>query len=127
MDAEMADVQGVVPIAGIVDFVQRLDTSKWAIVTSAPRDLAELRLKAVGLPRPDVMVTAEDVAEGKPDPEGYLKAAGTLGVPILDCLIFEDSPAGISAAEASGARVVIVGDRAGGAGAGDSIKIADYL
>lgn len=127
MTAEMADVEGIVPIDGIVDFVERLDPSDWAIVTSAPRDLAELRLKAVGLPRPEVMVTAEDVAKGKPDPEGYLKAARTLGVPILDCLIFEDSTAGISAGEASGARVVIVGDRAGGTGAGDSVTIADYL
>jgi len=56
-------------------------------------------------------VAAEDVTCGKPDPEGFLKGADLLGVPIEACLVFEDSPAGVAAARASGARVAIVGDR----------------
>jgi sugar-phosphatase len=108
--AEMADVDGIVAIDGIAAFLERLDPEAWAIVTSAPRDLAIKRLGAVELPLPRVMVAAEDVARGKPDPEGFLKAAEMLGVDIRECLIFEDSPAGIAAGKASGAHVAIVGD-----------------
>ena len=108
--AEIADLDGVVAIAGIADFVKRLAPGSWAIVTSAPRALAVKRLEAVGVPLPQVMVAAEDVTCGKPDPEGFLKGADLLGVPIEACLVFEDSPAGVAAARASGARVAIVGD-----------------
>jgi sugar-phosphatase len=55
------------------------------------------------------MVTAEEVKRGKPDPEGFLLAAQRLGVHIEECLVFEDSTAGVAAAKAAGARVAIVG------------------
>jgi sugar-phosphatase len=109
LDAEVADVDGIVALQGIHDFIAALAPGTWAVVTSAPRALAEVRLRAAKLPIPDVMVTGEEVERGKPDPQGFLLGAQRLGVNIGECLIFEDSPAGVAAARASGARVVIVG------------------
>jgi sugar-phosphatase len=109
LDAEVADVDGVVALEGIHEFIAVLDPGAWAIVTSAPRALAETRLRAVKLPVPLVMITAEDVQRGKPDPQGFLLGAQRLGVNIGECLVFEDSPAGVAAAKAAGAHVAIVG------------------
>ncbi|MEW6538132.1 MAG: HAD-IA family hydrolase [Pseudomonadota bacterium] len=106
--AEIEDVDGVAPIPGAIDFVKRLPPDRWAVVTSASIPLARARLKAAGVTPPSVMITAEDVARGKPDPAGYLKAAATLGFDIADCLVFEDAEAGIKAGEAAGADVVVV-------------------
>jgi sugar-phosphatase len=105
---EIEDVDGVAPIAGAIDFVKRLPSDRWAVVTSASVSLARARLKAAGVTPPAVMITAEDVERGKPDPAGYLKAAATLGFDIADCLVFEDAEAGIRAGEAAGADVVVV-------------------
>ncbi len=107
---EMADVEGIVPIEGAGALIASLDPNAWAVVTSAPRSLAQARLRAVGLPIPNTLVVAEDVERGKPEPEGYLRAAALLGVPIEECLVFEDSPAGVAAAKAAGAHVAVVGD-----------------
>lgn len=106
--AEIADVEGIVEVSGAADFLRSLPVDKWAVVTSAPRDLAARRMKAAGIPAPAVLVTAEDVAAGKPHPDGYLLAAGKLGVDARDCLIFEDAPVGIAAGEAAGATVMVV-------------------
>lgn len=105
---EIEDLDGVVPIAGAIDFVKRLPPDRWAVVTSATVPLAEARLKAAGVTPPAVMITAEQVERGKPDPAGYLLAAGRLGVDIADCLVFEDAEAGIRAGEAAGASVVVI-------------------
>jgi mannitol-1-/sugar-/sorbitol-6-phosphatase len=110
LEAEVADVEGVVPIAGIKAFITNLDPNSWAVVTSAPRSLTEVRLRAAGLPVPKTLIAAEDVQRGQPEPEGFLKAAKLLGVPISECLVFEDSPAGVAAAKSAGAHVAIVGD-----------------
>jgi sugar-phosphatase len=109
LQAELGDVEGVVGIDGIGAFIERLPAGSWAVVTSATRDLAEVRMRAANIPIPEVMVTAENVSRGKPDPEGFLLAAKQLGVPIGECLVFEDSPAGVKAAKAAGAHVAIVG------------------
>ncbi|HEY1707034.1 MAG TPA: HAD-IA family hydrolase [Rhizomicrobium sp.] len=109
LEAELADVEGVVPIAGIEALIAGLDPAHWAVVTSAPRALAKVRLRAANLPVPTILIAAEDVPRGKPAPDGYLLAAERLGVSIRDCLVFEDSPAGVAAAKTSGARVAIVG------------------
>jgi sugar-phosphatase len=114
LDAEARDVDGVVALEGIHAFIEALAPGTWAIVTSAPRALAEVRLRSVNLPIPEVMITAEDVQRGKPDPQGFLLAAERLGVSIGDCLVFEDSPAGVAAAKAAGAHVAIVGDLVAG-------------
>ncbi|AYV47401.1 glycerol-3-phosphatase [Caulobacter flavus] len=123
--AELDDVEGVAAIAGVKTLIEGLDPARWAIVTSAPRALAETRLRAVGLPVPQHFVTGESVSKGKPDPEGFLKAAALLGAPITECLVFEDSPAGVAAGKASGARVAIVGPLV--TPCDGDLAIADYL
>ncbi|WP_429811586.1 HAD family hydrolase [Ensifer sp. B1-9] len=106
--AEIADVEGIVEIPGAVAFLNSLPPEKWAIVTSAPLDLAVRRLAAAGIPTPQLMITGEDVSTGKPDPQGYRMAAERLGVRPEDCLVFEDAPAGILAGLAAGADVVVI-------------------
>jgi mannitol-1-/sugar-/sorbitol-6-phosphatase len=106
--AEMEDVGGIEAIEGAAAFLASLPPDRWAIVTSSPRKLALRRLEAAGLPPPAVMVTGEDVKNGKPAPDCFLLAAKRLGQRIEDCLVFEDAPAGVQAAEAAGAAVVVV-------------------
>jgi sugar-phosphatase len=106
--AEIDDVAGIEPIAGAADFLAALPRERWAIVTSAPRALALRRIAAAGLPMPDVLITADDVSHGKPAPDGFLLGAKRLGMPASDCLVFEDTVAGMRAAEAAGAAVVII-------------------
>ncbi|THK35888.1 HAD family hydrolase [Ensifer sp. MPMI2T] len=106
--AEIADVEGIVEIPGAIAFLNSLPPEKWAIVTSAPLELAVRRLAAAGIPTPRLMITGEDVSAGKPDPQGYLLAAGRLGVSAEDCLVFEDAPAGILAGRAAGAEVAVI-------------------
>jgi mannitol-1-/sugar-/sorbitol-6-phosphatase len=106
--AEMEDAGGVRAIAGAARFLASLADDRWAIVTSSPRALAVRRLDAAGLPHPKIFVTSEDVENGKPAPDCFLLAARRLGQKIEDCLVFEDAPAGIEAAEAAGASVVVV-------------------
>ena len=65
-------------------------------------------MAVAGVTPPAVLITAEDVERGKPDPAGYLKAAEALGFAVADCLVFEDAEAGIQAGEAAGADVVVV-------------------
>ena len=105
---EIDDVDGIVGLAGAAAFLATLPPDRWAIVTSAPRALAERRLAAAGLALPATVVTADDVAYGKPAPDCFLVAADRLGVAIEDCLIWEDSPAGIAAGEAAGADVIVM-------------------
>lgn len=106
--AEIEDVEGIETIVGAADFLASLPADRWAVVTSAPRALAEARMRAAGLPLPPLMISAEDVERGKPAPDCFLAAADRLGVAAEDCLVFEDAAAGIAAAEAAGARVVVV-------------------
>ena len=106
--AEIEDMEGVEAIEGAAAFLASLPPDRWAIVTSSPRKLALRRLEAAGLPPPAVFVTGEDVERGKPAPDCFLLAAQRLGQKIEDCLVFEDAPAGIQAAEAAGAALVVV-------------------
>lgn len=106
--AELDDVEGVVAISGAVEFLRSLPGDQWALVTSAPKALALRRLQAAGIAPPAVLVTAEDVANGKPDPACYVLGAQRLGVPVEDCLVFEDATVGIRAGEAARADVLVV-------------------
>jgi sugar-phosphatase len=106
--AEIEDVEGIVEIPGAAAFLNSLPKDRWAMVTSAPRDLALRRMAAAGIPEPSLMITAEDVKAGKPDPAGYRLAAKRLGLEPNDCLIFEDATVGIQAAEAAGAPLMII-------------------
>ncbi|MER6424168.1 HAD family hydrolase [Streptomyces sp. NPDC001137] len=109
---ETADVDGVVPIPGAPGFLASLRGLPHALVTSADLALATARMGAAGLSLPEVRVTAESVGASKPDPEGFLKGAAELGVEPGECVVFEDSAAGIEAGRAAGMRVVGVGARA---------------
>jgi len=104
--AELLDTQGLVEVPGVRRFLTTLPAGGWAVVTSCAPDLAHLRLSAVGLPIPEVVVTSDDVARGKPAPDGYRLGAQRLGVDPASCIVFEDAPPGIAAGLAAGARVV---------------------
>lgn len=120
---ETADTDGIVPIPGASAFLASLAGLPHALVTSANDALARVRMGAAGLPLPPLMITAELVSASKPDPEGFLKAAAELGIDPADCLVFEDSGAGIAAGLAAGMRVVGVGPRA--AEHGPTVHVAD--
>ncbi|MEU6891986.1 HAD-IA family hydrolase [Streptomyces sp. NPDC046557] len=109
---ETADTGGVVPIEGAPEFMAAIADLPHALVTSADATLAGARMTAAGLPMPRVRVTAESVGASKPDPEGFLKGAAELGVDPADCIVFEDSAAGIAAGQAADMRVVGIGPRA---------------
>lgn len=98
-------------LAGARALLAALPVERWALVTSASQRVARHRLTSAGLPLPALLVGAEDVVRGKPDPEPYLLAAGRLGVAPADCLVFEDAPAGIASALSAGCAVVQVGGR----------------
>jgi sugar-phosphatase len=109
---ETADTDGIAAIDGAVAFLAALARHPHALVTSASEELARTRMAAAGLPLPPVLVSAERVSAGKPDPEGFLKGAAELGFAPEECLVFEDAEVGIAAARAAGMRVVGVGPRA---------------
>ncbi len=98
-------------LAGARTLLASLPVERWALVTSASQRVARHRLRSAGLPLPALLVGAEDVEYGKPDPDPYLLAAERLGLAAADCLVFEDAPAGISSALRAGCRVVQVGGR----------------
>jgi sugar-phosphatase len=132
---EIEDVGDVVPLPGALRLLQALPRERWTIVTSCTRPLAEVRIRAAGLPWPNQLITSADVQRGKPDPEPYFKGATRLGLSPADCLVVEDAPAGIRAGKAAGAAVLALRTTAGdseltAAGAGwivtdlDSVHLA---
>ncbi len=100
IELEEGDTDGVLALPGAVAAVRAL-VGRAAVVTSATHSLALARLQAAGIPIPEVLVTADDITRGKPDPEPYLLAAGRLGVDAADCLVIEDAPSGLAAARAA--------------------------
>ena len=107
--AEMEDVDDIIAISGAEAFLAALPADRWALVTSAPRNLALRRIEAAGLPMPPLLVTADEVTNGKPAPDCFLMAAEKLGVSPQDCLVWEDAPAGIAAAKAAGMACIVIG------------------
>ncbi len=105
---EMGFLDDVVALPGAKTMLDRLPPHRWAVVTSGPLELMRARLAVAGLPIPPVMITAEDVTAGKPDPQGYLKAASRLGFNPGRCLVVEDAPVGVTAGKTAGASVLAV-------------------
>jgi len=101
---ELDDTEGLVVVPGASDLLNSLPPDRWAIVTSGTRALATRRLQVAGLPVPGKMVTADDVTLGKPNPAPYLAGATMLGLAPPDCVVVEDAPSGIRAANAAGMR-----------------------
>ena len=109
LEARELDVtDGIVEIPGAAALLTTL-TVPWAVVTSAPRRLAVRRMRAAGLPVPQVLVSADDIERGKPHPDGYLRAAELLGVDAAECVVLEDAEPGLRSGLDSGAQVVVVG------------------
>ena len=100
------DFEGLALMAGSLELLAALPADRWAIATSGPRAVAEPRMAHLGLPLPAVLVTADDVARGKPAPDPYLAAAAGLGLDPARCLVVEDAPAGIDSARAAGCHVI---------------------
>jgi len=103
---EIEDLAGIVPLPGALELLKSLPADRWIIVTSSTRPLAEVRIKAAGLPVPKKLVTASDITHGKPHPEPFLLGASALGFPATECVVFEDIPAGVQAGKAADAKVV---------------------
>ncbi|MCX4668570.1 HAD family hydrolase [Streptomyces sp. NBC_01381] len=105
-ELEVSDVAGgVVLLPGTRELLESLPPERWAVVTSAGRRLAEARLAEVGI-RPKMLIAADDITRGKPDPEPFLLAARKLGVDPARCVVFEDAPAGLTAGRAAGMTTV---------------------
>jgi HAD superfamily hydrolase (TIGR01509 family) len=105
---QIEDVDGVQALPGARELVESAPAGRFAVVTSASRRLAESRLRAAGLPIPDVLVTADEVEHGKPHPASYLHAARILGVAPAHSVVLEDAPAGVDAGVAAGMTVIAV-------------------
>jgi sugar-phosphatase len=101
-ELEIADLHDIVVLPGAVEALSSIARAKNAIATSCSLPLAKARIAAAQLVPPAVLVTADDVTHGKPHPEPFLKAARRLGVDPGRCLVVEDAPKGIEAAQAAG-------------------------
>jgi len=116
VDAELATLEhseamtseGVYEIPGARELLEMLPANRWAVVTSGVRAVAEFRVRYTRLPTPSIMICAEEISRGKPDPEGYLTAATRLGRSPEDCIVIEDAPAGIEAAHNAGMRAIAI-------------------
>ena len=107
--AEIDDVADVVALPGAAQLLSQVPPDRFAVVTSAVRELAEVRLRAAGiLPLVRHMVTASEIQRGKPDPEPYLKGAAALGLPPANCIVIEDAPSGVRSGKAAGCRVLAI-------------------
>ncbi len=105
---EIVDTEGVVKIKGASQILASLPGHVWAIVTSGSQELAQARLRRAGLPIPEILISGEDVKQGKPAPEPYLLGAKRMGKAVEQCVVVEDSPAGIAAAKAAGMRAIAI-------------------
>jgi sugar-phosphatase len=124
---ESEDTDGVTAMPGASALLAQLDGARWAVVTSGARPVAVARLRTAGLPIPRVLVTADQVQRGKPDPEGYLTGAGLLETDPTQCAIVEDAPAGAAAARAAGAQLITVASTHSLAALGDAALALDTL
>lgn len=109
-DYYLALIGQVTPVQPVLDFARSVHgTAPLAIASGGHHELVDATLAALGIAELfDAVVCAEDYTNGKPAPDAFLKAARRLGVPPGDCVVFEDSPTGIAAAEAAGMAHVFV-------------------
>lgn len=103
---------GIQILPGVKQIVSKLSqiptssSPRWAICTSATREYAKAALNSAGFPQPDIFVVAEDVEQGKPNPDPYLLAARKCGADSARCVVFEDAPSGVRSGRAAGCKVV---------------------
>ncbi len=122
---DLSDVTATRGAAEVIGVLERLGLP-WAVVTSADQRLAKARLSAAGV-EPPVLVTFEDISHGKPHPEGYLRAAALLGVPVAQCLVVEDAEVGLAAGRAAGAYTAALKGLVGDLSLTDLQQLADLL
>ena len=103
---EVDDAESVNATEGAGELLSILPPQRWTIVTSGTRPLATARLRAAALPIPKHLVAADEVVNGKPHPEPYIKGATALGFRPAECVVFEDAPTGIRSARDAGAKVI---------------------
>jgi sugar-phosphatase len=120
---EAADTDGVMVMPGANDLTAAIPEGRWCVVTSGTRHLATSRLRLGKIPIPRVLVSADDVVNGKPHPEPYLKGAQLLGFEPADCVVIEDAPAGIAAGHAGGMKVIALASTYGV----DELQTADQV
>src|SRR5215212_767954 len=124
---EVNDLDGVLKIEGARELLSSLPTDGWTVVTSGTRALASSRMEHVGLPLPERFVSADDVENGKPHPEAYLRGAEVLSVRPEACVVVEDAPSGVSSAKSAGMRVIAVGTTYRKDGLGEADAVASSL
>ncbi|RYG39244.1 HAD family hydrolase [bacterium] len=105
---EAGDTEGVTALPGSLELLASLPVGSWTVVTSGTSDVAQPRLRRVGIPIPARAVYGEDVTEGKPHPMPFQFGADVLGIPSAECVAFEDTLAGVRSAKAAGCRVVAI-------------------
>ena len=105
-DIELADGEGLDVLPGVLELLRALPENRWTVVTSATERLARMRMAQAGIQVPTRLVTADDVAQGKPDPAPYLAGAALLGLPAEECVVFEDAESGTQAGRAAGCTVI---------------------
>lgn len=120
---ESVTTEGVFEVPGARELLASLPPSAWAVVTSGVRSVATLRIRHTRLPMPGVLVCADEIARGKPDPEGYLTAARRLGVDPAMCVVVEDTPPGLEAARGGGMRSIGVS----GTYASSALSMANHV
>jgi sugar-phosphatase len=107
--AEIEDLADVVALPGARELLAGTPSAQRAVVTSATRPLAEVRLRAAGLwDLVTHLVTASDIQRGKPDPEPYSTGAAALHFPPSDCIVIEDAASGTRSGKAAGSRVLAI-------------------
>ena len=106
IEAREVAATDVVAMPGALELLASIPKGRWCVVTSGGRHLATTRMRRFGVPVPEILVTADDVKHGKPDPEPYRKGAELLQVNPAECIVVEDAPAGIRAAHAAGMKVI---------------------
>jgi len=124
---EAEDQVDVTVMPGAAGLIATIPEGRWAVVTSGTRPLATARMRLGGLPVPRVLVTADDVTNGKPHPEPYLKAAELLGVKPGDGLVIEDAPAGIRSAHAGAMKVIALASTYPASKLGKADAVAESL
>lgn len=107
-DRQKLDTRDVVAMPGALKLLEQLSPEQWAIVTSDPALLAKARLRAARLPQPRLLISGLDVKQDKPYPEGYLKGAALIHADPEECLIIEDTLAGLEAAQAAHIPAIVV-------------------
>jgi sugar-phosphatase len=122
-DMEVEDTEGVRVLSGVPELLRALPAPFWTVVTSATERLARVRMASAGIPVPERFISAEQVANGKPQPDPYLAGAALLGFDPADCVVFEDAASGAEAGRAAGCTVVATTF----SHSVESLEAADYL